>query len=97
MMFCSACGTAVSPGSKFCFACGSAVSLAGATAVPVVLVTGPPPKTIKQRANDTTELIGRVGCNLLVGFLVFKVAVVIAIIIGCWLLFWPVMHMMFGR
>jgi hypothetical protein len=83
MVFCSACGVQVSPAVAFCGNCGTNLRLQGASTTPintpVVMVT--PARSAKERANDTTEVIGRVGCNLLVGFIIFKVVVVIVVVV----------------
>jgi hypothetical protein len=83
MVFCSACGVRVTSPTAFCGNCGTNLRLQGASTTPintpVVMVT--PARSAKERANDTTEVIGRVGCNLLVGFIIFKVVVVIALLV----------------
>ena len=54
------------------------------------VVVAPTNKSVAQKANEATEFVGRVGCNLILGWLLFKAVAVIVILGGLWLLFWLV-------
>jgi len=64
-MFCSLCGAAVeTPQSRFCGHCGTPV----VPSVPAVI--SQPRRTPAEQGDYITRVAGRVGCNLLVGYLV---------------------------
>jgi hypothetical protein len=86
---CSGCGTTLPAGSKFCANCGAGRF----GSVPAVIIA--PPKTIKQQANDTTELIARVGWNFLVGWVAFRVGIAVILMLAVMLLVRPFMYFLF--
>jgi hypothetical protein len=81
-MFCSSCGKTVPIQGRFCVHCGVPTAAIQAAAVPVAVAT-PPPRTASEQGDYITGVAGRIGCNLLIGFIVFKIVVVIALIVVC--------------
>jgi hypothetical protein len=53
--------------------------------VPVAVVSTPPPRTAAEQGDHITRVAGRVGCNLLLGFILFKILVIAGLLVfGLW-------------
>jgi len=82
-MFCPSCGQALPTQGRFCVHCGAPVTSTTAVAPVAVVSTPSSSRTANQQGDYITAVAGRIGCNLLIGFIVLKVAVVIALIVIC--------------
>jgi len=80
-MFCSSCGQALQAQVRFCVHCGAPVAATRPSPVPVAVVAVPPRPTAAEQGDYITGVAGRIGCNLLIGFIVFKILVVVAAVV----------------
>jgi hypothetical protein len=87
-MFCSSCGKAAPTNGQFCSYCGLPRTVSSRDVVPVAVVSSPPRPTSSQQGDHITAVAGRIGCNLLVGFIIFKVVGVVGLLVICVLLVW---------
>jgi uncharacterized membrane protein YvbJ len=85
-MFCPSCGSALTTPGRFCVQCGAPVAATRPAAVPVTVVSAPLRRTAAQQGDYITGVAGRIGCNLLIGFILFKIAVLSVVILGLVLL-----------
>lgn len=91
-MFCSSCGVHLSSTAAFCGSCGTAVGPKSAQVVHIA-----PARTAKERANDATEVIARVGGNFVLGWLAFKLALLVLIFVVLFLFAKPVVNLILGQ
>jgi hypothetical protein len=94
--FCISCGNPMIVGAKYCGECGNP-SGGAIAAPPVFIVAAPQNKSVAQKADEATEFVGRVGCNLLLGIVLFKIVVVVVVIVALWLFLGPVTRILFGH
>jgi hypothetical protein len=86
-MFCTSCGKVLTVQGRFCVHCGAPAAATRPAPVPVAVVAVPPRPTAAEQGDYITGVAGRVGCNLLIGFIVFKILVVVAaVVIFCLLM-----------
>jgi hypothetical protein len=81
--FCSQWGKPNACDARFCEECGAPVR-ASVAVVPVAVVS----RTANEQGDHITAVAGRIGCNLLVGFIIFKIVVVVGLLVICLLLVW---------
>jgi uncharacterized membrane protein YvbJ len=81
--FCPQCGNPNAPDARYCVECRAPVT-ASAAIVPVAVVS----RTANEQADPITAVAGRIGCKLLVGFIIFKIVVVVELLVICVLLVW---------